>query len=69
MVSQREMVIEMHTDIKHIKQELIGNGKPGLIKRVMDIESIKNKVLGGFIVVSGIATSSLVLVLINYIWG
>ena len=64
MVSQRDMVIEMHTDIKHIKKEL-----PGLLTRVRVIENFKNKVFGGFIVVSGIATSSLVLVLINYIWG
>ena len=53
------IIAEMHTDIKWIKNEIRGNGRPGLLKEVMTNSAFRNKMLGGLAVVGGIGMIAL----------
>ena len=47
-------IAEIHTDMKWIKKELNGNGKPGLIQRVAENTNWRFKIIGALSLISAI---------------
>ncbi len=43
---------EISLDIKEIKKTVFGNGKPGILDRLQNLESWKAMIFGGFSVLS-----------------
>lgn len=43
---------EMSAKIQNIEAELVGNGRPGLVKRVGELEAYKMKLSGGLVVLT-----------------
>ncbi len=60
-MNQKERIIEMHTDIKWIKNTLSGNGSKGLIEDVNDIKSWKSRIVGIAVGISIVGS-----IIINY---
>lgn len=52
--ADRDMLIQVHTDIRWIKKALSGNGDKGLIGRVRNLETWKYVVSGGLLVLTSL---------------
>ena len=50
----RDMLIEMHNDVKWIMKSLQGNGSKGLIEQVRSNTNWKYYCMGGFAVIIGL---------------
>ena len=48
-MNQRDMIVETYTIVKSLQKEMMGNGQPGLIKKVASIEGglVLAKYVGG----------------------
>ena len=53
-MTQKEIITEMHTDIKWIKKSLEGNGSKGLIARVSSNEKWRYTISGALILLSSL---------------
>lgn len=46
------LIKEIGTDVKDLKKAIFGNGKPGILDRMQNLEAWKAMLIGGFSVVS-----------------
>ena len=52
--SDRDMLIEVHTDVKWVKSQICGNGNKGLLSRVRSLEKWKYVTTGGALVIASL---------------